>query len=88
MMSIMMEHDRQKSKAIREWIIFSLSLGLGAHIVLGLVLHSPESWPIQSLWVYGLLISLSVYVVVQLGRSLWWFFRSHSSMQASNLPDD
>jgi len=84
----MIEYDRQKSKVLREWIIFSLSLGLGAHIVLGLMLHSPDSWPMESLWMDALLISFSVYVVVQLSRSLWWFFRSHSNSEPSSPSED
>lgn len=84
----MIGHDRQKSNAIREWIIFSISVGVGAHIVLGLMLHSPDDWPTESLWVYGLLISLSVYVVVQLSRSLWWVFRSNSRSDLSDTSDD
>lgn len=83
----MMADGQKSSKAIREWIIFSLCLGLGAHIVLGLMLHSPELWPLHSLWIYGLLISFSVYVVVQLARSLWWLgFKSNLSVQKSELP--
>jgi len=84
----MIGHDQQKSNAIREWIIFSLSVGVGAHIVLGLMLHSPEAWPTKSLWVYGLLISLSVYVVVQLSRSLWWVYRSKSRPDMSDTTKD
>lgn len=84
----MIGHDRQKSNAIREWIIFSISLGLGAHIVLGLMLHSPEAWPTESLWVYGLLISLSVYIVVQLSRSLWWVYRGSFKSDVSDTPEE
>ena len=84
----MLGYGWSKSKAIREWIIFSLCLGIGAHIVLGLVLHSPELWPVKSLWIFGLLISFFVYVVVQLSRSLWWWFRSVSNSNAGNLTDD
>ena len=84
----MLGYGWSKSKAIREWIIFSLCLGIGAHIVLGLVLHSPELWPVKSLWIFGLLISFFVYVVVQLSRSLWWWFRSVSNSSAGNLTDD
>jgi hypothetical protein len=84
----MMEHERQKSNAIREWIIFSLSLGLGAHIVLGIMLHSPDLWETKSLWINGLLISFSVYIVVQLSRSLWRFIRSHSNSEPAPPPED
>lgn len=83
-----MNHERRKSKAIREWIIFALSIGLGAHIVLGFMLHSPETWPLQSLWFYGLLISISVYIGVQLCRSVWWLFRNHSHAQTSDSTEE
>lgn len=85
---MLMEHDRQKYNVIREWIIFALSIGLGAHIILGLMLHSPESWPLKSLWIYGLLISFCVYIVVQLCRSLWWFLRGNSQSQGSEPSED
>ena len=84
----MLGYDQSKSRVIREWIIFSLCLGIGAHIVLGLMLHSPELWPLKSLWIYGLFISFSVYVVVQLGRSLWWWFRSASHADAGDPTND
>ena len=80
----MLGYDQSKSRVIREWIIFSLCLGIGAHIVLGLMLHSPELWPLKSLWIYDLFISFSVYAVVQLGRSLWWWFRN---VPASSIGD-
>jgi hypothetical protein len=84
----MLGYDRSKSRAIREWIVFSLCLGIGAHIVLGLILHSPELWPLKSIWVYGLLISFSVYVIVQLGRSLWWWLRGVSDSDTGNVISD
>ena len=80
----MLGYGRSKSRALREWIIFSLCLGIGAHIVLGLVLHSPELWPLKSLWIYGLLISFSVYLVVQMSRSLWCWFRSAPNSNTGN----
>jgi hypothetical protein len=61
-----------KSAIAREWIIFALSLGLGAHIMLGFMLHAPERWPWHELGLYGVLIGLSVYVIVQVVRSCWW----------------
>ena len=84
----MLGYDRSKSRAIREWIVFSLCLGIGAHIVLGLILHSPELWPLKSIWVYGLLIPFSVYVIVQLGRSLWWWLRGVSDSDTGNVISD
>ena len=80
--------DRSKSKVTREWIIFSLCLGIGAHVVLGIALHSPELWPLKSLWIYGFFISFSLYVVVQLSRSVWWWVRSISNSNIVNSTDD
>ena len=67
--------DRFKSRWIREWIIFAVCLGLGGHIALALLLHAPEQWPAGNLWLYGLLLALSVYVCIQLLRSVWWLWR-------------
>ncbi len=47
-------------KGVREWIIFALCLGLGAHVTLGLVLHDGEAWPAQTAAAYGVLISLAL----------------------------
>jgi hypothetical protein len=68
----------RKQALIREWIIFAVSLGLGGHIVLGLALHAPEVWSWNRAGMYGLLIGLSVYVVVQVLRSLWWVIKGNS----------
>lgn len=57
---------------VREWIIFAICLGLGGHIALGLILHTPDLWPWQDAGLRGLLIGLTVYVAVQLVRSFWW----------------
>ncbi len=70
--------DRKKTTAVREWIVFALCLGLGAHVTLGLVLHDGQAWPAQSAGMYGVLISLAIYVVVQLLRSIWWMMRGDS----------
>lgn len=68
--------DQSRKVAIaREWIIFALCLGLGGHVVLGLILHAPDQWPWSNAGVQGLLIGLSLYVAVQLLRSLWWVCR-------------
>ncbi len=71
--------DRKKTTAVREWIVFALCLGLGAHVTLGLVIHDGEAWPAQTSGVYGVLISVAIYVVVQLGRSIWWMVRREAS---------
>ena len=71
--------DRKKTMATREWIIFALCLGLGAHVTLGLVLHDGQAWPAQTSGVYGVLISLAIYAVVQLIRSIWWMVKGESA---------
>ncbi len=83
----MNSQGQRKSKIIKEWIIFSLCLGLGGHMALGLVLHAPEVWPLNTVWVYGLLMAMSFYVVVQLARSIWWFFRAGSTLSESPQRD-
>jgi hypothetical protein len=57
---------------LREWIVFALSLGLGGHVVLAVVLHSPDQWPWHRAGGYALLSGVAVYVLIQIGRSLWW----------------
>lgn len=65
----------RKNTLVREWMIFAVSLGLGGHIVLGLVLHAPETWSWNQAGMHGLLVGLSVYVLVQVVRSLWWVLK-------------
>lgn len=60
---------------VREWIIFAICLGLGGHIALGVVLHSPDLWPWSRAGLYGLLSGLGLYGLVQLGRSIWRLHR-------------
>ncbi|MEW6545174.1 MAG: hypothetical protein AB1411_16405 [Nitrospirota bacterium] len=71
------------SSMVREWIIFAISLGLGGHIVLALVLHAPESWPWDKAGLYGLLVGLSVYISFQLSRSLWWMIKGRAKVDPS-----
>ena len=64
-----------KQTLMREWIILALSLGLGGHLALAMVLHAPAQWPWHRAGGYGLLMGGAVYGVAQFGRSLWWLFR-------------
>lgn len=50
-----MERPR-KSVLAREWIIFALCMGLGGHLVLAVILHTPDRWPWSDAGVYGLLV--------------------------------
>ena len=71
--------ERTKKKLTREWIIIALCLGIGAHVTLGLILHGDQDRPIDSYVPYGFLISLSIYVCVQLVRSVWWYVKPERS---------
>ncbi len=64
--------DKTRSKFVKEWIVFAICLGLGGHLALALLLHAPESWPADGVWIVGVLLALAVYVCVQLVRSVWW----------------
>jgi hypothetical protein len=63
----------------REWIIFAICLGLGGHIALAVVLHAPDLWPWSKAWLYGILSGFTLYVAVQVVRSIWWIFRGKTS---------
>lgn len=67
--------DITKKKIFKEWIIVALSLGVGGHVALGLLLHAPNIWPRERFWLLGVLAGVSVYVCVQVCRSLWWLIR-------------
>jgi hypothetical protein len=53
----------------REWIIFAICMGLGGHVVLGIVLHAPDAWPWEQAGRYALLVGFAVYVAVLLSRA-------------------
>lgn len=68
----------RKASIAREWIIFTLSVGIGGHIALGLVLHEPaQHW--QEMGWNTLFIGLFVYVAVQAGRSIFFAVRSRKA---------
>jgi len=71
-----------KSDMVREWIVFALCLGLGGHIALAVVLHAPERWPWTHAGLYGLVLSVGVYVAVQLARTLWRAVRGRSKEES------
>ncbi len=71
----------------REWIIFAVCFGLGGHIALGVVLHAPDLWPWSKAWLYGLFSGLTLYVLVQVVRSLWWIRRGRSGDEAESQGD-
>ncbi len=75
-----MEQSR-RTTVIREWIIFALCVGLGGHVVLGLILHAPEHWPWSHAGGYGILVGLFLYVVVQGLRSLMWVLRGRGKRE-------
>lgn len=63
----------------REWIVFAICLGFGGHIALAVVLHAPDMWPWSKAWLYGFLSGLTLYVMVQVVRSLWWMCRGKNT---------
>ena len=50
-------------------------------------LHAPDMWPWSKAWLYGLLSGLTLYVVVQVLRSLWWVFAGRNSDEP-DVPED
>lgn len=64
---------------MREWIIFALCLGVGGHIALGVVLHAPGLWPLNTAALYGLLSGLAVYALAQTVRAIWKWARPAST---------
>ena len=79
-----MENVRKRA-IIREWALFALSFGLGGHVALGMMLHAPELWPWDKAGVYGLLVGLSVYVAIQVLRSIWWVITEASRSRRSAM---
>ena len=64
-----------KKTFLREWIIFALCLGLGAHVALGFLLHGGRSWPTEWYGIYGALFGLGIFIMVQISRSIWWIWK-------------
>jgi hypothetical protein len=64
--------DVRKTTIMKGWAFFALSFGLGGHVALGMMLHAPELWPWDKAGIYGLLVGVSVYVAIQVLRSIWW----------------
>lgn len=60
---------------VREWIIFAISLGLGGHLALGVVLHAPDLWTLREAGRNGLLSGLALYAAVQAARWGWWMWK-------------
>ncbi|MCG3768380.1 MAG: hypothetical protein JW394_0486 [Nitrospira sp.] len=73
---------------MREWIVFSLCMGVGGHIALGFVLHAPGLWPWSRAWLYGLISGLVVYGLVQGARGAWKLFRSSPKLPPKNSSRD
>ena len=71
----------QATKAVwaREWIIFALSIGLGGHVALGLVLHDPSGRQWQDAGWNAFFIGLFIYVLFQGGRSIYLVIRTRRS---------
>jgi hypothetical protein len=82
-----MEQARKTAWA-REWIIFALSMGLGGHIALGLVLHDPAGRQWQDMGWNAIFIGLFVYAAFQAGRSILLTIRARrTKREISTLGD-
>lgn len=71
-MDAMDADEGNRSRLLREWIILTLCFGLGAHVTLGVILHGGPDWPLATSGFYGLLISMGIYLAVQVCRSVYW----------------
>lgn len=60
---------------VREWIIFAISLGIGGHVALGVILHAPDLWTLREAGLNGLLSGLGIYAAVQAARWGWWMWK-------------
>jgi hypothetical protein len=69
---------QQEKKAVwaREWIIFAISIGLGGHVALGVVLHDPSPRQWQDIGWNVVFFGLFIYVLFQGGRSLFLVLRT------------
>ena len=72
---------------IREVIVFILCLGVGGHIALGVVLHAPGLWPWNAAGLYGFLSGLTVYGLVQAGRTAWKMVRQVPKLPSKDEPN-
>ena len=72
-----------KKTIVREWIVLAISLGFGAHVALGVLLHGSLDWRTEDFGFYGIFFGVFIYVVVQIGRSIWWVMKSNRNTQGS-----
>jgi DMSO reductase anchor subunit len=70
-------NQARKAALAREWIILALSFGLGGHVALGFVLHSPSPERWQAMGWNAVFFGVFVYVTVQASRSIYLAIRSH-----------
>ncbi len=61
---------------VREWIIFAISLGIGGHVALGVILHAPDLWTLREAGLNGLLSGLGIYAAIQAARWGWWMLKA------------
>jgi hypothetical protein len=66
----------RKTVWLREWIIFALSIGLGGHVALGLILHDPSSELWRNIGWNAFFIGLFIYAAIQACRSIFVAIRA------------
>jgi hypothetical protein len=71
----------------REVIVFVLCLGIGQHIALGMVLHAPGLWPWNTAGLHGVLSGLTVYGLLQAGRTAWKIIRQAPKLPSKDRPN-
>ena len=78
----MNEMGFSKKTVLREWIVCAICFGLGAHVALGVLLHGGRNWPTEWYGFYGALFGVFIYVMVQVGRSIWWVWKGKKSTES------
>ena len=69
------DQSKKKKTVFREWIIFAISMGAGAHVALGMILHAPERWDWNHTATHTILIGFAIYGVIQIIRSFRWIIK-------------
>jgi len=68
-----------KKTIVREWIVLAISLGFGAHVALGVLLHGSLDWRTEDFGFYGIFFGVFIYVVIQITRSVWHVWKGRKT---------